>query len=52
MVLYLSEGDPAKAKQIKKTSERLVNDYYYENRINDLNKLLEHLAYLEHLQSK
>lgn len=52
MIMYLSEGDPAKAKQIYKTSEQLVNDYYYENRVNDLNKLLDHLAYLEHLEKK
>lgn len=50
--MYLSEGDPAKAKQIRKVSEKLVNDYYYENRVNDLNKLLDHLAYLEYLEEE
>jgi hypothetical protein len=52
MVMYLSEGDPGRAKQIRKASERLVNDYYYQNKVNDLNKLLEHIAYIEYLEEE
>lgn len=50
MVFYLSDGDPAKAVKIKSTSEKLVNDYYYQNRVSDLNKLIDHIAYLKHLE--
>ena len=50
MVLYLSEGDPIRAAKLKKTSEQLVFDYYYQNRVTDLNKLLDHIAYLRHLK--
>lgn len=52
MIFYLSGGCPAKAIKIKSTSEELVNDYYYQNRVSDLNKLIDHIAYLKHLETE
>jgi len=50
MIYYLAEGDPTKAIKMKKTNEQIVNDYYYTNRVTDLNNLIEHIAYLKHLK--
>jgi len=37
---------------MRKTKEKDVLDYYYLNRVQDLNSLLDHIAYVKHLKEE
>lgn len=52
MIYYLAEGDPIRGTQLKRTNEKMVNDYYYQKKISDLNSLIEHIAYLKYLKEQ
>lgn len=52
IIFYLTDGNPAKIKQMRKTKEKDVLDYYYLNRVQNLNELLDHIAYIKHLKEE
>jgi len=47
---YLSNGNPGEIKVLMKTKEKDVLNYYYINRVNDLNSLLDHIAHIKYLK--
>jgi hypothetical protein len=52
VLYYLSKGDPGKLKQLRQTKEKDILNYYYLNRVNDLNELREHLAYMKKMEER
>jgi len=49
---YLSDGNPVLAGQMRKVKAKQLYNYYYINRVKELNELLDHIAYLKHLKEE
>jgi hypothetical protein len=50
LVYYLSDGDPGKISAVRNASMSNLYKYYLLKRINDLNILIDHIAYLKYLK--
>ena len=52
VLFYLTDGNPAEIKRMRKTKQKDVLDYYYLSRVQELNSLLDHIAYVKHLREE
>ncbi len=52
MLMILSDGNPALIPDLTRQDRFLLFDWYYAKLVSKLNEMIEHTAYLQHINKK